>query len=495
MNDPQSHPVPGNSTLSNSCVIGLCIILLLTCSILVLHGQWNIDEGFYLFCTKLLAAGNMPYADFGFTQPPLVLILKYPILEIVGYSLLGIRIATAIFLWFGISLVAILLASNGKKSEAIVFLILLLLSVGWLVTAMKARNYGLASVFLVFSTYISLLDLNRSVLKWCLFVLFATFSVLTRYPSVFLLLPMSFVVLSELKGWKLRVACSAGAVFMAIIVFLSSSFGDLKSFWFWTVEYHLLSEVDTSRKVQFMEFFRLSMFAYGAFLWALIFAFKRRMRKLSVVGSIQLIVLIVNLISSRVYGEYSSIYIPSIMLYSSKVLTPILKNWPIRINLMILSCVGLGSLLLFKYTTVYTAVSYGMIGRALEATAVLKRNIPEGGIVIAAPLEIAVDAGAKIPRSLSMGVFSVSNTLSSEEIQRYRLNSYGSLLAMMKDPRVEALVLYTDARGNFMWSVPTINPFPTSYFDEFSSVLHGYYDILYSNEDYVVLLRKNRTKI
>jgi hypothetical protein len=131
-----------------------------------------------------------------------------------------------------------------------------------------------------------------------------------------------------------------------------------------------------------------------------------------------------------------------------------------------------------------------MVERAQIAAAFLKSKVAPGAQVIAAPLEIAVEAQCSIPPSLSMGVFAVSNTLSAEQVQRYRLLDYEGLLASIRDPETEALVLYRDPRGNFMWSVPTIESFPRSYFDRFSQVLEASYAVAYADIDYVVLLRK-----
>jgi len=93
-------------------------------------GGLNQDEGWYLYAAQLVGEGRKPYADFFYTQGPLMPIL-YSLISFSwqSFGLLGARIATCLIGLFGIlcfAFLARLLAPEGRRGTAFVAAFLLL---------------------------------------------------------------------------------------------------------------------------------------------------------------------------------------------------------------------------------------------------------------------------------------------------------------------------------------------------------------------------------
>ena len=93
-------------------------------------GGLNQDEGWYLYAAQLVGEGRKPYADFFYTQGPLMPIL-YSLISFSweSFGLLGARIATCLIGLSGIlcfASLASLLAPEGRRRTAFVAVFLLL---------------------------------------------------------------------------------------------------------------------------------------------------------------------------------------------------------------------------------------------------------------------------------------------------------------------------------------------------------------------------------
>jgi 4-amino-4-deoxy-L-arabinose transferase-like glycosyltransferase len=63
-----------------ACYLGIAVFH-------VPYGSMNVDEGFYAAATRAVWRGDVPYRDFGFTQPPLVVYVNAPLLQLTGFGL------------------------------------------------------------------------------------------------------------------------------------------------------------------------------------------------------------------------------------------------------------------------------------------------------------------------------------------------------------------------------------------------------------------------
>jgi hypothetical protein len=88
--------------------VAAAFFIVLLAGLNLVYGNLNQDEGWYLYAAKMVGEGSAPYADFAFTQGPVlpyVYRLALPVIDVLGVA--GGRLVTA---WFGI--VAGLLAAG-----------------------------------------------------------------------------------------------------------------------------------------------------------------------------------------------------------------------------------------------------------------------------------------------------------------------------------------------------------------------------------------------
>ncbi|MBN2162273.1 MAG: glycosyltransferase family 39 protein [Pontiellaceae bacterium] len=84
----------------NMIILGICagLLAIALSAMNLLHGNLNQDEGWYLYAARMVRHGATPYADFAYTQAPLlpyVYSLFYPVVE--RYGVFGGRFVTTGF--------------------------------------------------------------------------------------------------------------------------------------------------------------------------------------------------------------------------------------------------------------------------------------------------------------------------------------------------------------------------------------------------------------
>ena len=82
----------------------------------IFHGALNPDEGFYAVTTRAVAQGEMPYRDFGFTQPPVVLYANSLPLSVTGFGLFQQRFVNGLWAAAALTLAANWLARQTRLS-------------------------------------------------------------------------------------------------------------------------------------------------------------------------------------------------------------------------------------------------------------------------------------------------------------------------------------------------------------------------------------------
>ena len=133
--------------------IGTAALAVLLASFNLVHGNLNQDEGWYLYAAKMVSEGARPYADFAFTQGPVlpyIYGLLHPVIDAWGVA--GGRLLTA---WFGV-LAGVLAAATAarmtERNKGFAFAAVLLLVCGnvyqsYFTTIVK--TYGLCSFLLM----------------------------------------------------------------------------------------------------------------------------------------------------------------------------------------------------------------------------------------------------------------------------------------------------------------------------------------------------------
>jgi hypothetical protein len=188
---------------STRIYILLMSIYLLIGILYVLFGTVNNDEGWYLYASKLVYAGKIPYVDFSYTQGPL-LPYVYGIPQLIfGPSLYVGRLTSLFFGLLTCVFTAKLAEKLAGKTGAVVALALVCLSPFTLYFFTIVKTYALTSCLMILSLYLLFASNIRNPLKTMLSMLFMCLAAGVRVsvlPVVFLL--MIYFVYAERNNMR-----------------------------------------------------------------------------------------------------------------------------------------------------------------------------------------------------------------------------------------------------------------------------------------------------
>ena len=170
-------------------VFGIALFIL-NSAIFVWLGRVNADEGWYLYASKLVYAGYLPYKDFAFTQTPLLPYI-YGIPQLFFQSLYLGRITSVVFST-ATFLLSLRIAENygGKMATAIAALLGATFSNGIYAQA-TTTTFALTSFFLMAAFFVLSSNLRQNH-KAVLAVVFVIMATLSRLSAAFFAIP--FVV-------------------------------------------------------------------------------------------------------------------------------------------------------------------------------------------------------------------------------------------------------------------------------------------------------------
>lgn len=144
----------------------------------VLAGSWFVthtllsDDGFYSYCIRQVLRGEVPYRDFPFFQPPLLLYAYAPFYALSGSSVATGRWVTLGLLALGVLLTALAARRQAGPGAALVTALLMATNLGFLVNSSGIKTQGWTVVWL--GCLLLFLD------RWWLATLAACLAVLTR---------------------------------------------------------------------------------------------------------------------------------------------------------------------------------------------------------------------------------------------------------------------------------------------------------------------------
>lgn len=181
--------------------IGIALYVMLSATFFVL-GQTNTDEGWYLYASKLVFYGQLPYRDFAFTQTPLLLYI-YGVAQIWQSSIaLGRLVSLLVSLGTLVLGIAIARRYAGPWAGACAALFFAAFTFGIYYDTI-VKTYALVSFFFVATIFVLSLDLDESR-KFPLALLYACLAVLVRVTALFFIAPIFLYVLLAARHWKTR---------------------------------------------------------------------------------------------------------------------------------------------------------------------------------------------------------------------------------------------------------------------------------------------------
>ncbi len=146
----------------------VCVALILVAELgfLVLYRQVNLDEGWYLWASKLVYEGKLLYRDFAYTQTPLLPYVYGLGQLVVGEGLYQGRVLTALFALLAIGLSAATAARLAGRTAALVTLALISASFFALAQFTYTATYALTASLLAAALWVALApwpDTRRNV--------------------------------------------------------------------------------------------------------------------------------------------------------------------------------------------------------------------------------------------------------------------------------------------------------------------------------------------
>ncbi len=178
-----------NHFWKSTTLFAFVIYLAFTFSFILL-GKVNADEGWYLYASKLVYEGRLPYQDFAYTQTPLLPYVYGIAQEIFSPSIYLGRIVTSLFSFAALIIsVSIARKYSGEKSGAITALLWATFTYGIYYQSIT-KTYALTTLFFVLALFLIVSESNQ---QWRLvasttFVLLAT---LTRLSALFFAVPIT----------------------------------------------------------------------------------------------------------------------------------------------------------------------------------------------------------------------------------------------------------------------------------------------------------------
>lgn len=379
---------------------------------------------------------------------------------------------------------------NKGRIAAWVFTTLLLASPGFIGAAIQGSNVALTAMWVLIATAIACNSKPEPQLRWWLFVFASACAIGTRYQSFFLLFPMGLHLLVQIPGWWARLIAFAGGACCAGIALLLFSCGDWDRFVFWTMSAHLETMVTMSWDWKLTQFFKLSPLALLIFFgMSPIWMRKGVMQQIVSIGALWL-AFGINLIPPNAYGEYSAIYIPALVYMVSIWGLP--SDWnPRSFIRFCMTWIAAGlSVVPYLILPGFPPVDWGTMRNFTEARSFLEMASSPGSQVLGSKLEVIVAANRAFPLPLSMGVFSVTESLSRAQAEELGMLTYNQWVDAVISDRTQALVFSAHPNGNFSWSFPTMEPISDEQHSALRSAIRSHYVAVYHNSEYVIFLRK-----
>jgi hypothetical protein len=455
---------------------------------IVLNGELNADEGFYLLASKLVRDGYRPYRDFGFTQTPLLPYANLPWLEVFGYSLQGQRLSS--LAWSALTVGAGIwwLRRYSSWMPALLFVAALLGSPAWVAFAVKGKTYAFAGLWILLGTS-ALLGEDRIWRRWGGFVLAAGLAIGARLPAAAFFVPAGFCFLAFIPNWKRRSLAVCVALLAAVGELYLAVADSPQNFIFWTLQFHH----DVQFRFELLARIRdVVAFAPGIWIAAFIAMFwlwKFRQRRAIVALGCLLGAAVINLSASSSFAEYVTPFLPALALVASPAISDWLTSnakWGRRA--VVLFAVPAGWL----FPPVLTP---GILGQASEAAGFLRHALPPHARVVASMAEVAVEAGATVDPLLAMGRYGVTEDFPEDVARRRRLATPVTLLELVTDPQSKAVIFSRYSDWNFSTSVPSYHAISARAQLALAARIRRDYSPAFINDAYLIYLRNDITRV
>ena len=480
----------------------------------IYHGAQNTDEGFYAVATRAVAQGEMPYRDFGFTQPPLVLYANSLPLRLIGFGLFQQRVVNGVWAALALGLAAGWLAGRTRAAWGWGLGLLFATSAPWMYFIHLGKTYGLTTLLAMLAA-LAFLRLPAGPRRNFVLGVLAVLGVGTRLPAA----PF-FGTLWLLALWPGRrptgrevLTAFFGLAMAAAVVVLPFGLAAPEAAWFWTVDFHRLSLPSNTWRLDWRELVALApaVWLLGGMALVVVAARRRLLTREAGVIMASGVALAANLLPTGVYEEYGVPFLLPLATASAALVADELRRhrraaaWALTGGLVAAQLLTAPALYYNLRPERRGTASAWLTPRApdydpaLPAELAGARRVVEAALAPDAPfigpnLILAAETGRPVPPELRMGPFACTDEMPPERAARLHLAARAQVEAWFARPNVKLLALFKLWNLDYGWSMPS---FATTS-DESRAAdyarLQRDFDVAYRDGTFLLAVRKPEPK-
>ena len=405
-------------------------------------GQANSDEGWYLYASKLVFLGQVPYRDFAYTQMPLLPYI-YGVVQIVQPSLFLGRL-TSIFFSVGALGLGILTARKyaGERAGALTALLLASFILGIYFDSI-VKTYALVSFFFTATLWVLSTNLKAKI---PLAAFFALAAAMVRLPAIFFAAPIILYGLiaapSRTIRWTLVVECLAVGILAGwfllpdLQVAQWNLLGSHLSHWGGIPAIDKIGDILSLRFPDISQNYGPILLLFAALFYV---AFQNNTTRRFVRGNLAILVVTIGLAlfaaSHLANGLWATEYlIPAVvtgMPIAAILLSKLYAEQPPDSRIFLQGiCVAVFLLLLTSESTQHFDLTGELPLQEIDQVAafVAQRSQPTDRVLVLQALWVAVDANRPVLPGMTLAQFSFQNADDTQTAERLHVVNYAMLL-------------------------------------------------------------------
>jgi 4-amino-4-deoxy-L-arabinose transferase-like glycosyltransferase len=486
-------------------------LYLLSAGCHVLFGALNTDEGFYAVATRAVAQGEVPYRDFGFTQPPLTLYVNSVPLRLTGYGLFAQRSVNGLWAAVAVALAAAWLTRRTQLVWGLVLALGFSLSAPWMYFIHLGKTYGLTTLIVMLAAWVFLsqpVGSRRNFLVGFLGVL----GVATRLPAVpfFAILWLGTLWPGRRPAGREVLGAVSGPVVGLALVVLPFALVAPDNTWFWTVELHRSAVASRTWHLAWQEIATLAPAVWLLAVAAIVSALGRRriFAREGVVFLASAAALGVNLLQGGVYEEYAVPFLLPLAASAAAWLHDELRSWrpvPVVAYLALLAVVQFGTAPVLLHESfpdrrgspssllTPNAPRYNpaLPDQLAAARWLVDQTLAKDAPLIGTNLILAAETGRAVPTELRMGSFAYTGEMTAERAARLHFATRDQLDRWFASPDTRIVAFFHLWDLNYGWSLPSGNRTAIEVRQHWLELLRRDYRVALIQGQFVVLGRKD----
>jgi hypothetical protein len=441
----------------------------------VLFDGLNVDEGFYGIAARAITQGDLPYRDFGYSQPPVLPLVNGAVMRLIGFGLVQQRSANGLWGALALGLCAWLAARRTRPLVGLLMALAFSLWPPWMYFIHLGKAYALTSLAAVVAAWV-FLQWPRTSRKHLFLSALAALGIGCRLASApyFLALWLAAFWDGGRPSAREALRTVAELVGLLAVVFLPLWLIAPESTVFWLFRFPASSLQHVGGRLGWTEIFLQAPACWMLVLLSVAFARRRPWpRRPAILAAAAVLALATNLLPTGGLAEYSVPFLLPLALALILVVADFVHAWSfpgrawlvaalVAIHLganpignIIQSGTRRGNVASLCLPRVVPDYDFGLPNRSARIRALVDQLLPPGQPHIGPNLIPALETNRPVPRNLSMGPFSVTRDLPAASAQRLHLATDREIAGYLADPRVTLLSFADRFEMNYGWSIPS----------------------------------------